>query len=155
ALLERGSETEQRPSVPSVVDGSQSLRRTVSTVSQNPTLDRQIRSLSILVAEDKEFNAQFMEALLVRRGHRVRITRDGIATLAAVRAEHFDLLLLDVYMPKMDGCEVSKAIRADEVTTGRHLPMIALTARSRREDRDQCLASGMDQFLTKPLQATD
>jgi CheY-like chemotaxis protein len=74
-------------------------------------------------------------------------------TLAGERA--VDLLLLDVHMPELDGFQVVQALRERELTTGRHLPIIALTARSRSEDRERCLAAGMDDFLTKPVRPVE
>src|SRR5262249_42216256 len=109
--------------------------------------------LSILVAEDNEFNAQLLEQLLVRRGHRVRVANNGREALALAEQGGFDLLLLDVHMPELDGFQVVRAVRDRERTVGGHLPIIALTARSRKEDREQCLAAGMDDFLAKPIQA--
>ena len=111
--------------------------------------------LRILVAEDNELNAQLLEHLLARRGHRVRLATDGREALALAEEGGFDLLLLDVHMPELDGFQVVRAIRERERTTGGHLPVIALTARSRHEDRDQCLAAGMDDFLTKPIGPTE
>jgi CheY-like chemotaxis protein/HPt (histidine-containing phosphotransfer) domain-containing protein len=111
--------------------------------------------LRVLVAEDNEFNAQLLEQLLGRRGHRVRLASNGRAALALAAAGDVDLLLLDVHMPELDGFQVVQAIRERERKTGGHLPIIALTARSRKEDREQCLAAGMDDFLAKPIQATD
>ena len=107
--------------------------------------------LNILVAEDNEFSAQLMEQLLARRGHRVRLATNGREALALAGKGPFDLLLLDVHMPELDGFEVVQAIREREQTVGGHLPVIALTARSRKEDRERCLAAGMDDFLTKPI----
>ena len=111
--------------------------------------------LHILVAEDNEFNAQLLERC-----------SSGGATACGWRATagrrwpwrnegDFDLLLLDVHMPELDGFQVVQAIRERERTAGGHLPVIALTARSRKEDRERCLAAGMDDFLAKPIQAAD
>ncbi len=111
--------------------------------------------MSILAAEDNELNGQLLEQLLGRRGHHVRLVKNGREALAVVRDGEFELLLLDVHMPEMDGFQVVRALREHEKRTGRHLPVIALTARSRKEDRDQCLAAGMDDFLAKPIQAAD
>ena len=111
--------------------------------------------LHILVAEDNEFNAQLLEQLLVRRGHRVRLASNGREALALAEEQAFDLLLLDVHMPELDGFQVVQAVRERERTSGGHLPIIALTARSRKEDRERCLAAGMDEFLTKPIRAAD
>jgi PAS domain S-box-containing protein len=107
--------------------------------------------LHILVAEDDEFSARFMEQLLARSGHRVRGTTSGREALTLAQEGGFDLLLLDIHMPELDGFGVVEAIREREHATGRHLPILALTARSRREDREHCLAAGMDDFLTKPV----
>jgi PAS domain S-box-containing protein len=112
-------------------------------------------SLRVLVAEDNAFNAQLLEQLLGRRGHRVQVATNGREALNLAEEGGFDLLLLDVHMPELDGFQVVQAIRAREETSGGHLPVIALTARSRQEDRERCLAAGMDDFLAKPIQALD
>jgi two-component system, sensor histidine kinase and response regulator len=111
------------------------------------------RPLKILVAEDNEFNQQVVEHFLGRRGHRVRFATDGHKTLAALKQGHFDLLLLDLHMPEMDGFQVVEAIRQRERETGQHLAVIALTARSMKGDRERCLAAGMDDYLSKPVTA--
>jgi two-component system sensor histidine kinase/response regulator len=114
-----------------------------------------ITPLRILVAEDNEFSARFLERLLTRPGHRVQLATNGREALALAEEGHVDLLLLDVHMPELDGFQVVEALRGRERTTGRHLPIIALTARSRSEDRDRCLAAGMDDFLTKPVRPAE
>jgi CheY-like chemotaxis protein len=111
--------------------------------------------LRILVAEDNELNAQLLEQLLVRRGHQARLASDGREALSLAEDGGFDLLLLDVHMPELDGFQVVQAVRERERTAGGHLPVIALTARSREEDRQRCLAAGMDDFLAKPIQAAN
>ena len=111
--------------------------------------------MRILVAEDNEFSAELLEQLLVRRGHRVRLAQNGREALNFAQNAGFDLLLLDVHMPELDGFQVVQAIRDRERAAGDHLPVIALTARSRKEDRERCLAAGMDDFLAKPVRAAD
>jgi CheY-like chemotaxis protein len=111
--------------------------------------------LRILVAEDNEINAQLLERLLARRGHLVRLANNGREALALAEEGVFDLLLLDVHMPELDGFQVIRAVRERERSAGGRLPVIALTARARQEDRDRCLAAGMDDFLAKPIQAED
>ncbi len=111
--------------------------------------------LRVLAAEDNEFNAQLLEQLLGRRGHQVRVASNGREALGLAETQAYDLLLLDVHMPELDGFEVVKAVRERERTSGSHLPIIALTARSRKEDRERCLAAGMDEFLAKPIRAAD
>jgi len=113
----------------------------------------QARPLSILVAEDNGFNAQLMRQLLQRRGHQVTIASNGIDALSLATRGSYEVMLLDLHMPQMDGFDVIEKLRARERSTGGHLPVVALTARSRKEDRDRCLASGMDDFLGKPVHA--
>jgi PAS domain S-box-containing protein len=109
--------------------------------------------LQILLAEDDEFSAQLMDKLLGRQGHRVRLVSNGREALALAGQGTFDLMLLDVHMPELDGIAVVRGIRERERAAGGHLPVIALTARSRKEDRERCLAAGVDDFLTKPVSA--
>jgi CheY-like chemotaxis protein len=132
--------------------------RTTSPVTlpvSPPVTGSSSKPLRILVAEDNEFNAQLLEQLLGRRGHRVRVADNGRKALALAAEGAFDLLLLDVHMPELDGFQVVRALRERELAAGGHLPIIALTARSRKEDRERCLAAGMDDFLAKPIQAAD
>jgi CheY-like chemotaxis protein len=96
-----------------------------------------------------------MEKLLGGRGHHVRLATNGEEALALAGQGAFDLMLLDVHMPKLDGIEVVRGIRVRERVVGGHLPVIALTARSRQEDRERCLAAGMDDFLTKPIRPAE
>jgi CheY-like chemotaxis protein len=105
------------------------------------------------VAEDNEFNAQLLEQLLERRGHQVNQASNGREALALAEKAEFDVLLLDIHMPEMDGFQVIKAIRERERVAGGHLPVIALTSQARKEDREQCLAAGMDDFVAKPIEA--
>jgi CheY-like chemotaxis protein len=88
-------------------------------------------------------------------GSRLRLASNGREALALAGQGTFDLMLLDVHMPELDGIEVVLGIRKRERAAGGHLPVIALTARSRQEDRERCLAAGMDDFLTKPVAADD
>jgi two-component system sensor histidine kinase/response regulator len=109
--------------------------------------------LSILVAEDNEFNLRHLERLLVRKGHRVQMASNGREALDLAGSSDFDVMLLDLHMPVLDGFQVARAIRERERIEGHHLPVIALTARSRQEDRESCLAAGMDDYLAKPIRA--
>jgi CheY-like chemotaxis protein/HPt (histidine-containing phosphotransfer) domain-containing protein len=85
----------------------------------------------------------------------VRLASNGREVLTLAEQAGFDLLLLDVHMPELDGFQVVQAVRERELTAGGHLPIIALTARSRKEDRERCLAAGMDDFQTKPIRPAD
>jgi signal transduction histidine kinase/DNA-binding response OmpR family regulator len=112
-----------------------------------------VHPLNVLVAEDNEFNAQLLTKLLAKRGHSSRVADNGMDALKLAQDLPFDLLLLDLHMPLLDGFQVIAAIREREKAAGGHLPVVALTARSRKEDRDRCIAAGMDEFLAKPVQA--
>jgi PAS domain S-box-containing protein len=109
-------------------------------------------ALRILVAEDNELNVSVLREVLSQRGHRVKFASDGRAALALSAEGSFDLLLLDLHMPELDGFAVVDAIRQRERTTRAHLPIIALTARSSSRDRERSIAAGMDDFLTKPIE---
>ena len=113
------------------------------------------RRFHVLVAEDNPYNQAVMEDLLPRRGHTVRVAGDGRAALAAVERDHFDVMLLDIHMPELDGFQVVAAVRQRERGTGRHLPVIALTARSADGERERCLKAGMDDYLAKPVRAAE
>jgi len=114
-----------------------------------------VRPLRILVAEDNELNIVLMQQLLATRGHDVRLARTGLEAIAETTARVCDVVLLDVHLPEADGFQVIEAIRRREHTTGGRLPVIAMTARSRPEDREACLAAGMDAFLPKPVRAAE
>jgi len=109
--------------------------------------------LRILVAEDNDLNQLLIGQLLATRGHEVTIAGDGRKALAQLEASGFDLLLLDVHLPDLDGFEVIRAVRERERETGCHLYVVATTARAQETDREACLAAGMDDFLPKPISA--
>ncbi len=110
-------------------------------------------TLRILLAEDNVVNQRLAIRLLERRGHAVVLATNGLEAIAAVEREAFDLVLMDVQMPEMGGFEASRHIREREQGTGRHLPMIAMTAHAMKGDRERCLEAGMDDYLSKPIQA--
>jgi signal transduction histidine kinase/GAF domain-containing protein/ActR/RegA family two-component response regulator/HPt (histidine-containing phosphotransfer) domain-containing protein len=124
----------------------------IATPYPVPPVAAWLRPLRVLVAEDDELNERLMRQLLGKRGHHVRVARTGRDALALVDAHDFDVLLLDVHLPELDGFEVITAIRHRERET-RRLHVIATTARSRPEDRAACVAAGMDAFLPKPMSA--
>jgi two-component system, sensor histidine kinase and response regulator len=107
--------------------------------------------LHILVAEDNEINQKMARALITRQGHEVTIASNGNEAVEAVRAGGYDLVLMDVQMPEMDGLEASRKIREMEGSAGTHIPIIALTAHAMQGDRQHCLDAGMDDYLSKPL----
>ncbi len=109
-------------------------------------------SLKVLLAEDNVVNQRLVVRLLEKRGHRVAVAANGLEALAALKKEHFDLVLMDVQMPEMDGMEATAAIREEEKSGGEHQMIIALTAHAMKGDREKCLSAGMDGYLTKPIQ---
>jgi two-component system, sensor histidine kinase and response regulator len=111
--------------------------------------------IRILVAEDNQVNRRLALALLEKEGHAVQTVEDGHMAVAAVSTGQYHIVLMDLQMPRMDGFEATAAIRAAEQGTGRHMPIIALTAHAMKGDREACLAAGMDGYLTKPLRSTE
>jgi two-component system, sensor histidine kinase and response regulator len=107
--------------------------------------------LRVLLAEDNAVNQKVASRLLEKQGHLVTIASDGRAALDALSRENFDLVLMDVQMPEMDGFEATAAIRAQERETGKHLPIIAMTAHAMQGDRERCMAAGMDDYIAKPI----
>jgi PAS domain S-box-containing protein len=109
--------------------------------------------LSVLVAEDNTVNQLLVTRLLEKRGHRVVMTINGRMALEALAKDRFDLVLMDVQMPEMDGLQATVALREHEKEKGDgfHQPVIALTAHAMKGDQERCLAAGMDGYLTKPI----
>jgi PAS domain S-box-containing protein len=107
--------------------------------------------LNVLLAEDNVVNQLLMQRLLNKRGHRVTIADTGTAVLAALERDSFDLVFMDVQMPELDGFEATREIRRREAKSGEHLTIIALTAHAMSGDRERCLGSGMDGYMTKPI----
>ena len=111
--------------------------------------------LSVLLAEDNLVNQRLAVRLLEKRGHRVVVAGTGLEALKALEKESFDLVLMDVQMPEMDGLEATAAIREKEKSTGGHQAVVALTAHAMKGDREKCLAGGMDGYLTKPIRPNE
>jgi two-component system sensor histidine kinase/response regulator len=109
------------------------------------------RSLNILVAEDNVVNQKLAMKLLEKRGHKVTLAGNGREALAAVGKKPFDLVIMDVQMPVMDGLEATAQLREREELTGQHQPVIAMTALVMKGDRERCMAAGMDGYLSKPI----
>jgi two-component system sensor histidine kinase/response regulator len=118
----------------------------------SPGLTREpVQSLRVLLAEDNAVNRMVATKLLEKRGHHVVVTSNGKEALAALQKDTYDLVLMDVQMPEMDGLEATRTIRGLEQGTGFHQQIIALTAHAMVGDRERCLEAGMDGYLTKPL----
>jgi two-component system, sensor histidine kinase and response regulator len=111
--------------------------------------------LRILLAEDNLVNQRLMTRLLEKRGHRVVLAADGHEALAALEKHSYDLVLMDIQMPEMNGMEATARIREKEKITGGHQPIVALTAHAMKGDQELCLAGGMDGYLAKPIRAEE
>jgi two-component system, sensor histidine kinase and response regulator len=107
--------------------------------------------LRILVAEDNPVNQLVARTVLERQGHEVVLARNGVEAVQHTRAQSFDLVLMDVQMPEMDGLAATRAIRKAEDGTGAHLPILGVTAHALKGDRERCLAAGMDGYVPKPI----
>ncbi len=115
--------------------------------------DRQ--HLNILLAEDNAVNQIVAVRLLQKLGHNVRVVANGREALTLLAEQKFDLIIMDVQMPEMDGFETTRLIREKEAATGKHLPIIAMTAHAMKGDRERCLAAGMDRYVAKPIRPTE
>ncbi|MCC7474200.1 MAG: response regulator [Pirellulales bacterium] len=113
------------------------------------------RLLKLLVAEDNPVNQRVVRHFLEKLGHHCTIVDNGRLALEAVRNNSFDVVLMDIQMPEMDGLETTRAIRRDEASSDRHLPIIAMTAHAMQGDREMCLSAGMDDYVSKPLKRAD
>lgn len=111
--------------------------------------------LRVLLAEDNSLNRELATTVLERMGHSVVSVWNGVEAVELWKNDAVDVVLMDVQMPLMDGMEATAAIRRAEQGTGRHVPIIGLSAHAMKTDRDGALALGMDDYLTKPLQAED
>jgi signal transduction histidine kinase/CheY-like chemotaxis protein/HPt (histidine-containing phosphotransfer) domain-containing protein/HAMP domain-containing protein len=120
-----------------------------------PRIGEGQRSLRVLLAEDNEINQLLAVRLLENRGHTVVVAGNGREALAALARASVDLVLMDIQMTEMDGLAATAAIREREKQTGGRVPIVALTAHAMQGDRERCLASGMDGYVSKPLRADE
>jgi len=109
------------------------------------------QALNILLVEDNVVNQRVASGLLQKRGHRVAVAGNGLEALKALEQDSYDLVLMDVQMPEMDGLETTAKIREMERHSARHQPVVALTARAMKGDLEHCLSAGMDGYLAKPI----
>jgi signal transduction histidine kinase/ActR/RegA family two-component response regulator len=133
--------------------------RVVEAVSSSAPLQlaaaKTHKRLRVLLAEDNAVNQKIAMRVLEKHGHHVTVAADGRQALAALDRAIFDVVLMDVQMPEMDGFEATAAIRGRERETGNHLPIIAMTAHAMPGDRERCIAAGMDSYIAKPLKAAE
>ena len=115
------------------------------------TLRETRKHLRMLLAEDNAINREVAVRLLSKRGHTIVVAVNGKEAVAAFETQSFDLILMDVQMPEMDGFEATAAIRQKEKSLGTHIPIVAMTAHAMKGDRERCLAAGMDGYLSKPI----
>ncbi len=126
-------------------DAGQDGRRSIAASSHR------VARLKILVAEDNPVNRLLVVRLLEAQGHQTVVAGDGHAALAAVDEHSFDLILMDVQMPGLDGLEATRILRQREVSTAKSVPIIAMTAHAMQGDREKCLEAGMRGYVTKPI----
>ncbi|MCA9136040.1 MAG: response regulator [Planctomycetales bacterium] len=112
---------------------------------------KEYRKLKVLLAEDGEVNRQVAIGLLSHHGHEVVVAEDGVEAVAALDQQRFDLVLMDVQMPNLDGIEATRMIREAEHAVDRHTPIIAMTAGAMKGDEEHCLQAGMDAYISKPI----
>ncbi len=112
-------------------------------------------SIKILLAEDKPMNQTLTAALLKKKGWNIDIAVNGREVLEKLKTSSYDLILMDIHMPHLDGIETTKLIRREEQKTGRHIPIIAITAHAMEEDRERFIAAGMDDYISKPLRSNE
>jgi len=113
------------------------------------------RSLRILLAEDNAVNQRLASRMLEKEGHSVVVVPDGLKALQALETTAFDLVLMDVQMPSMDGVEATTLIRQNETISGNHVPIIAMTAHAMPGDRQRFMACGMDSYVSKPIHSSE
>jgi PAS domain S-box-containing protein len=113
------------------------------------------RPLRVLLAEDNPVNQKLATGLLEKRGHSVRVAENGREAIAALEAERFDIVLMDIQMPEMNGFEATARIRERERGAGEHIPIVAMTANAIKGDREKCLDAGMDSYISKPIEANE
>ena len=109
----------------------------------------------MLVAEDNRVNQRVVTRLLEKQGHHVTLAENGREALEKLLLGGFDGILMDVQMPEMTGLEAAQAIRRAERGSGRHIPILAMTAHAMKGDRERCLASGMDGYVSKPIRSQE
>jgi PAS domain S-box-containing protein len=115
------------------------------------SLQKARQAYSILLAEDNIINQKVAVRILENHGHMVRVANNGVEVLSALEKGSFDCILMDVQMPQMDGFQAAVMIRKKEKGTGRHIPIIAMTAHAMKGDREKCLEAGMDDYIPKPI----
>jgi CheY-like chemotaxis protein len=133
--------------LPSALEASSSSATAPLTAGAATSSD----PLSILLVEDHPVNRKLAVLILERQGHQVTSAENGREALAVLEQRSFDLILMDVQMPEMDGLEATRAIRSSEAASGSRVPIIAMTANAMSGDRQMCIDAGMDGYVAKPV----
>jgi CheY-like chemotaxis protein len=136
-------------------EGSAVVEAVSSTVPSKLVATKTHKQLRVLLAEDNAVNQKIATRVLEKHGHDVTVAADERLALAALDRASFDVVLMDVQMPEMDGFEAIAVIRGRERETGSHLPFIAMTAHAMPGDRERCIAAGMDNYIDKPLKVAE
>jgi len=122
-------------------------------ITRHTIKEAALQNVHVLLAEDNKINQMVAVRLLKKRGYRTTVVDNGKKALLALEAKAFDLVLMDVQMPEMDGLAATRAIRETEKQAGGHIPIVAMTAHAMKGDRERCIAAGMDDYVSKPLSA--
>jgi PAS domain S-box-containing protein len=155
-LLKPVRQAELRDALIRVLSDHSGSGTTPSATNRLPQAERtESAPLRVLLAEDNAVNQLLAVRLLQKRGHSVKVTGNGREALDALECGTYDLVLMDVQMPEMDGIEATMALREREKITGGHQPVVALTALVIKGDKERCLAAGMDGYLSKPIRQYD
>jgi CheY-like chemotaxis protein len=133
--------------------GKAESREVTAPVITRHSLREDSQRWRVLLAEDNAVNRMLAVRLLEKRGHKVTTANNGREAVAAFSTQQFDLILMDVQMPEMDGFEATAEIRSMQIVTGPHTPIIALTAHALTGDREKCMECGMDGYVAKPIRA--
>jgi two-component system, sensor histidine kinase and response regulator len=136
-----------------VVGQNHTIPEPVTPPPQNPAAQSKV--LHILLAEDNRVNQMVASRILEKMGHTITVANNGAEALALLAAHSFDLVLMDIQMPQMDGLTATKTLRQQETTTRFHLPVVAMTAHAMKGDRERCLQAGMDGYVSKPVNGRD
>lgn len=126
-----------------------------STLVTRHSLRESCRHLHILLTEDNAINQKLAARMLQKRGHSLILANNGKEALRALAKDTFDLVLMDIQMPEMDGIEATQTIRRKEEGTSNHIPIVAMTAHAMKGDKEKCLAAGMDAYVSKPIKAQE
>jgi two-component system sensor histidine kinase/response regulator len=137
--------------MPDLTEGAGLTTEHSSTQDAAPEAGEGSRQLHILLAEDSPTNQLIATINLEQAGHLVKVVDNGQKAVEALDDEPFDLVLMDVYMPEMDGLEATRTIRQSEEVSGQHIPIIAMTGTDTQKHRQECLQAGMDGFIVKPV----